>query len=229
MFAASYCMMTGVEMNWKTDRMGMARLNSWTPFETGLWPEDGKVVIGCGPNRKDASQLDVDFVTVRRLGDGGFDIQWSGGIGPERLLYWREIPPLSDKRSERIENCGLRIGLRIPVVVPTATATEEEQARISALFKRARWVFAKTMPKNPHEYTLRREWHDADFVWAVNLMRRAGYCEGFWSLTYIQCNVNGYKHWTMGRAINYPDGSPWTILINRKSLIEKPKPQRIVN
>jgi len=39
-----------------------------------------------------------------------------------------------------------------------------------------KWIFAKTMPENPHEYTLRKLWRsDADFVHAVRFIRAHGY------------------------------------------------------
>jgi hypothetical protein len=39
-----------------------------------------------------------------------------------------------------------------------------------------RWIFARTMPENPHKYTLRREWaSDADFVRAVLFIREHAY------------------------------------------------------
>lgn len=76
-----------------------------------------------------------------------------------------------------------------------------------------RWIFAKTMPRNPHWYTLRREWgDDALFNEVVAMMRRISYTEYFWGKPYQMVNINGYKYWTMGAPIQE------TILINRKPL-----------
>lgn len=81
---------------------------------------------------------------------------------------------------------------------------------VGKLLSESRWIFAKTMPQNPHFYTLRKEWKDSHFVAVVELMRRYGYQEKFAGRNYTQFNVNGYKYWTMGSPIDQ------TILINRK-------------
>lgn len=81
------------------------------------------------------------------------------------------------------------------------------------LLKNQRWIFAKTMPENPHEYTLRKEWEaEEDFVSVVTYMRAHGYLSYFKGRAYTQLNANGHFHWTMGSPL------PATILINRKPL-----------
>ena len=86
-------------------------------------------------------------------------------------------------------------------------------ARVSGDLAAQQWIFAKTMPENPHEYTLRREWaDDADFVRAVLFIRAHGYqnlFEGYW---YTQLDVGGHTYWTMGAPVEE------TILINRKRI-----------
>lgn len=77
------------------------------------------------------------------------------------------------------------------------------------------WRFAKTMPKNPHWYTLRKDWKDEEFVEFVLFIREHGYETRFGGRKYIKFNINGYEYWTMGADINTPDGKPYTILINR--------------
>lgn len=93
----------------------------------------------------------------------------------------------------------------------------EEWDKVAANLENAKYVFAKTMPTNPHYYTLRKTWNDKGFVDAVNFMRANGYEEWFGGRPYTQFNVNGWKYWTMGEPIN-KDGKPWTILINRKHI-----------
>lgn len=72
------------------------------------------------------------------------------------------------------------------------------------------YVFAKTMPENPHHYTLRKQWGDDDlFDEAVNAIREYGVKEWFKGYQYIYFYANGYKYWSMGAPI------PETILLNR--------------
>ncbi len=85
----------------------------------------------------------------------------------------------------------------------------------------AEYRFAKTMPENPHWYTLRKTWtDDAAFVEAVEFIREFGYSEIYKKSKYTMFNLNGYKYWTMGAPINKRDGSPCTILINKAKITE---------
>lgn len=93
---------------------------------------------------------------------------------------------------------------------------------------RADYAFAKTMPKHPHHYTLRKDWNDEDFVKTVEIMRQYGYPEHFYRKQFIRFNVNQYKYWTMGEPIN-KDGQPWTILINRAKRFQPAEYDRIAD
>lgn len=94
--------------------------------------------------------------------------------------------------------------------------------RVSALLAAQNWVFAKTMSHNPHEYTVRKNWKsDDDFVFVVQYIRDNGYTGKFEGRTYTYLDVDGHFYWTMGAPINKPDGSPLTIIINRKPLDAK--------
>ncbi len=91
----------------------------------------------------------------------------------------------------------------------------EVLARVRRLLLAQRWIFARTMPENPHEYTLRREWEsDADFVWVVEQIRAHGYDDIFQRRTYRALNIDGHKYWTRGAPVSK------TILINRKPRLE---------
>ncbi len=81
---------------------------------------------------------------------------------------------------------------------------------VAERLEKARWIFARTMPENPHEYTLRKEWQDdEEFIEVVKAIRMHGRKELFKGQEYIYFYVNGYKYWTMGAPLNK------TILINR--------------
>jgi hypothetical protein len=72
------------------------------------------------------------------------------------------------------------------------------------------WVFARTMPRNPHEYTLRRETDDATFEAAVRYVRQHGVMETYGGKPYRVLYFGAHKYWTMGAPLEV------TILINRK-------------
>lgn len=75
-----------------------------------------------------------------------------------------------------------------------------------------RWVFARTMPQNPHEYTLRRNSSGAAFDEAVRYTRQHGSIEYYHGGAYRMLAADEHKYWTMGSPLGY------TILINRKRL-----------
>lgn len=100
-----------------------------------------------------------------------------------------------------------------------------QHARLAGLLATATWVFAKTMPQNPHFYTLRKTCvHDADFVWAVEQIRLRGYRQKYQGNWYTQLDVGEHFYWTMGWPVGTLDwgwerlNKAGTILINRKSL-----------
>lgn len=89
-----------------------------------------------------------------------------------------------------------------------------ELAEIEALLEAAEWRFAKTMPENPHEYTLRKTWGDEGaFARVVEFIRAHGETERYPPGSrnrYKVLVLGGHKFWTMGWPVDK------TILINRK-------------
>jgi len=79
-----------------------------------------------------------------------------------------------------------------------------------SLLKEATYVKTKSMPRFPHEYTLRETWiNQKDFDDVVIFIRQNGNKEYFFKKTYIYYYLEDYKYWTMGNLIEK------TILINR--------------
>jgi hypothetical protein len=73
-----------------------------------------------------------------------------------------------------------------------------------------RWIFARTMPHNPHEYTLRRHTDSGVFDAAVRYIREHGRMETYAGKPYRTLYLDDHKYWTMGAPLEA------TILINRK-------------
>lgn len=95
---------------------------------------------------------------------------------------------------------------------------------------KSHWKYAKTMPNNPHYYTLRAQSYDEEtFVRFVLHIRQAGYRKRFGSTTYKYFDLDGWCYWTMGAPIGPMktfDGRIHTMLINRAELNPAPSPQR---
>jgi len=73
-----------------------------------------------------------------------------------------------------------------------------------------RWIFAKTMPQNPHEYTLRKAWAgDVSFDDVVTFIRDHGYQRRYGRRWYTCLDVGPHRYWTMGASLSA------TVLINR--------------
>ncbi len=76
-----------------------------------------------------------------------------------------------------------------------------------------RWIFAKSMADNPHEYCLRRNAEDERmFEAVVQFIREYGSWYPWWGRWYLQYVAGDHAFWTMGAPV------PETTLINRKSL-----------
>lgn len=82
--------------------------------------------------------------------------------------------------------------------------------RFRAFVRRHRWIFARTMPDNPHEYTLRESTSDEIFEAAVRFIRDHGQPELYYGKEYTVYFCDDHKYWTMGAPVEQ------TILINRK-------------
>jgi len=89
-----------------------------------------------------------------------------------------------------------------------------EEGEIREYIKSVRWVYAKTMPRHPHEYTLRNWRIDKidEFNRFILFIREQGYDEYFYKKKMRYYNIDGYKYWTMGSPLEE------TILINRARL-----------
>ncbi len=82
--------------------------------------------------------------------------------------------------------------------------------KIKEVLESAEYRFAKTMPRNPHWYTLRRTWKDNKlFDEVVKYIRENAYVEYFRGRPYQVFFLGEYKYWTMGAPIKE------TTLINR--------------
>ncbi|MGE0698101.1 MAG: methyltransferase domain-containing protein [Hyphomicrobiaceae bacterium] len=85
------------------------------------------------------------------------------------------------------------------------------------------WTFAKTMPNNPHEYSLRKRWiGDLSFDAVVTFIREKGYTLRFGRTDYICLDVNGRRYWTMGAPLHA------TTLINRAENGARPHPYDLI-
>jgi hypothetical protein len=74
-----------------------------------------------------------------------------------------------------------------------------------------KWIVARTRPKNPHAYCLRKNFeNEEDFEKFVLLIRQYGY-QTKWRdrKTYTCLDIEGYRYWSMGNPLEN------TILINR--------------
>ena len=97
------------------------------------------------------------------------------------------------------------------------------------------WRFAKTMPDNPHEYTLKKSWDDPrEFEWTCLMIRARGKKRKFNGSTYIELDlpparsaapgVPRYTYWSMGWPCRPKPGYPphnATELINRKRIVDE--------
>lgn len=72
------------------------------------------------------------------------------------------------------------------------------------------WTFAKSMPKNPHEYNLKVKSADPEiFERFVMHIRQHGHPRRFYGVTFMYFDVGQNEYWTMGNPLSE------TKLINR--------------
>lgn len=71
------------------------------------------------------------------------------------------------------------------------------------------WTFAKTMPKWPHEYIVRKNTNEKLFIDLVQYIRSNGYEGYFYKRKLIYYEHKGMVYWTMGAPLDE------TVIINR--------------
>ena len=74
------------------------------------------------------------------------------------------------------------------------------------------WTFAKTMPRWPHYYIVRKKVDETLFVRVVEHIRSDGYQGWFYKKPITYFNEDSLVYWTMGEPIEK------TTIINRTSL-----------
>ena len=88
-------------------------------------------------------------------------------------------------------------------------------ARVCRLLERHPWVYARTMPKTPHWYTILKAWPDQEaFDDVVQFIRERGVTEIFRRKPYRVLVAGQWKYWTMGAALHR------TILINKAKVLD---------
>ncbi len=91
-------------------------------------------------------------------------------------------------------------------------------AEIVEKLQTAYWTFAKTMPNNPHEYTLRKNWYgdfpNYDFLRVATYLRMFGEFEEFGGSMWRILKIGNYKYWCC--AFDYTNDK--VDLINRAKL-----------
>jgi hypothetical protein len=89
---------------------------------------------------------------------------------------------------------------------------------VAAALQASQWAFAKTMPHNPHWYTLRKDWvAKVSFEAVVQYIRDHGTERRFMNATYVYFENGGWTYWTTGlRRL--------TILINKGKILREGDP-----
>ena len=78
------------------------------------------------------------------------------------------------------------------------------------MLKELEFVFAKTMPKIPHEYVVRTEANEQEYIELFNTIKEKGVYERWGKRQYQYYYAgDGYKYWAMTKDINK------SIIINR--------------
>jgi len=86
--------------------------------------------------------------------------------------------------------------------------------RIKEVIDQNEWRFAKTQPKNPHYYALRKKWvGDVPFDILLLFIREYGYNTIFRGWNYRNLDIDNFTYWSMGAP------SSLSILINRKEIV----------
>ena len=94
-------------------------------------------------------------------------------------------------------------------------------AKVKKLINAHQWRFAKTLRKNPHEYTLMKTWNNKnDFIEFVKYICDHSYEGRFYSYKQRYCNIGEFKYWICEKDFDefmqyILDGDEDDMLVNR--------------
>lgn len=72
------------------------------------------------------------------------------------------------------------------------------KSKINKALKNATFIFAKTMPEIPHEYTTQKKWEDKElYVIVCDYIHTNGVREKFAKSYYKYYYLDNYKYWLM--------------------------------
>lgn len=80
---------------------------------------------------------------------------------------------------------------------------------LNNFINRVEWTYAKTMPKWPHEYIVRKNVDERLFLDLVKYIRANGYLGTFYHKPITYLDHDGMVYWTMGAPFDE------TIIVNR--------------
>tara|TARA_R110000751_G_scaffold56451_2_gene120407 strand:- start:332 stop:628 length:297 start_codon:yes stop_codon:yes gene_type:complete len=70
--------------------------------------------------------------------------------------------------------------------------------QIQAVLESKKWTFAKTMPQNPHFWSLKTDWEDqSEFEATENYIFENGVEKMFYRKAYTVLYLNGFRYWTV--------------------------------
>lgn len=167
------------------------------------WDSDFRAWVVELSKEKEAEKMVAEVNHIRRAWPGNSAEWW---IGLEDTFEAKVF-------SAKLANDVLAGDVTPPVPPP------DDLERWRALVKDHQWQFAKTMPKCPHWYTLRKQWKvEGEFEWFVAFIRGFGVVETYAGMRHVYFYDGDFKYWTMGAPLAV------TILVNRaKSVPPEPK------
>lgn len=77
----------------------------------------------------------------------------------------------------------------------------ESEKDIKSVIERLEFVFAKSMPKIPHYYTVKDESNKEDYEELFLYILKHGVYKKFWKQTYKYLTIGNYEYWVMSEDI----------------------------
>ena len=78
----------------------------------------------------------------------------------------------------------------------------ESTEDISKIIKKLKWVEARSMKNIPHEYTVRSEKYEKEYIMLYNYIATHFYIEYFYKKPFKYCDIGKYKYWFMSDDIS---------------------------
>lgn len=126
-------------------------------------------------------------------------------------VYNFEVPPLGTRSAPQSQKGAAMAEHRPRDPARLSALSQADLDRFRTFVRSSRWTTAKVDGQFAHQYTIRTQVDEREFVWVADLIARVGYGESFFEPSYMgrpqtwrYLRTGGWRFWISRNGRDYP-------------------------